>query len=40
MKATEEERKARDAAEAALQSKREQEQLIEPTAGKIRETLK
>ncbi|WP_437737603.1 nSTAND1 domain-containing NTPase [Sorangium sp. So ce1335] len=39
-KATEEERKAREAAEAVLRSKREQEQLIERTAGKIRERLK
>ncbi|WP_437900495.1 nSTAND1 domain-containing NTPase [Sorangium sp. So ce124] len=40
VKATEEERKAREAAEAELRSKREQEQLIERTAGKIKPTLK
>ncbi|WP_437728411.1 nSTAND1 domain-containing NTPase [Sorangium sp. So ce861] len=40
VKATEEEQRARAAAELALRSKREQEQLIERTAGKIKPTLK
>jgi serine/threonine protein kinase len=40
VKATEEEQKAEAAAEAALRSKREQEQLIERTVGKIGEKLR
>ncbi|XXX81658.1 protein kinase [Sorangium sp. So ce134] len=40
VKATEEEQRARAAAEVAQRSKREQEQLIERTAGKIKPTLK